>query len=84
MVLLYRIQDAVGRGPFKPGFSHVWSDDAGDARPEPLLLKVAHKIPRGLYGGSAVRSREQLRKWFTRSEERRLKRLGYHTVAKPQ
>ena len=80
--VVYRIQDANGSGPFKPGFRRVWSDDSGPARPPAELLgKIALTTPRETWLGSAVRSRAQLRLWFTRSEERRLKRLGYQVVA---
>ena len=28
--VVYRIQDSNGRGPWKPGFSHVWVEDRCD------------------------------------------------------
>ena len=30
MPTVYRVQDADGRGPFKPGFSHQWVEERAD------------------------------------------------------
>ncbi len=84
---VYRVQDKDGRGPWKPGFSHVWSDDAGPPPPPPWweefkevgpLIDLAYEA--GMHIGSGCRTKAGLRRWFSRSEGRRLKRHGYRTV----
>lgn len=80
-----RIQDAEGRGPYKPGFSKVWCDNYGEPPPPTWM----HEFPGLLrrmndecaHYGAACRSIEQLRKWFTPTELCRLQLLGYHLVA---
>lgn len=85
--MLYRLQDEDGRGPFRPGFSNVWQDATGTDFPaiyEELGIAPQHLrklIPAGMSAGCACRSREMLRQWFSRSEERRLKRHGFTIVA---
>ena len=81
-----RIQDAEGRGPYKPGFSHVWSER--DSGPLPIYLafpKVmddACKIvkQRGGAVGCAFRSLEQAQAWFSPNEVLTLAKLGYSLV----
>jgi hypothetical protein len=84
--MLYRIQDREGRGPFKPGFTMTWISDRDSERYrmgsifEELGLPPGdlHRlIPFGVHAGCACVSEEQLRRWFTREEMRRLKRAGY-------
>jgi hypothetical protein len=86
-VILYRIEDAGGRGPFQPGFSHEWRDAAGPDLPPPWVeagitisqfrrLFSYHAMRKGI----ACRSREQLHQWFSRTERRRLKRFGFREV----
>lgn len=81
---VFRIQDADGRGPYKPGFSHVWCDDFG-APPPPTWMHEFPSVLRRMndetaHYGTACRSIEQLRKWFTPTELCRLQLLGYHLV----
>lgn len=82
---LWRIQDHEGRGPFRPGFSHTWADAKLRQGLPPIYedmpdgLRVA--LASGMHIGIAVRSEKSLADWFSRSERRRLKRLGYEVVS---
>lgn len=79
-----RIQDPQGRGPWRPGFSHVWVEDRPD---HDLLLPwwqemgwVNHKATPHMYIGCGCRTVEQLRRWFTPGEYRTLLLYGYRAV----
>lgn len=79
---VYRIQDKKGRGPYKPGFSHRWTDEAGleDARPsvmEEFGWDFGAKAAPGQSVGCAFRSIDQLKRYFTSLEIHRLYSLGY-------
>jgi hypothetical protein len=85
---VYRVQDHNGRGPFRPGFSQVWCDKdfAIGVWPHPTWMEefgadliLKHRQP-GEYYGSAVRTREALNGWFSSTEQRRLKHLGFKIV----
>jgi hypothetical protein len=88
-MLVWRVQDGQGRGPYKPGFSRQWSDGDSGRLNAPwwielgLPMDAAHDalkaMPRAHYG-CAFRSPEQAKAWFSRSELRRLARLGHHLV----
>lgn len=81
---IFRIQDADGRGPYKPGFSAVWCDDYGPPPPPTWMQEfpgLLRRMNEAAHYGSACRSVEQLRKWFTPSELLRLHLLGYRLVA---
>lgn len=83
---LYRIQDAEGRGPFRPGFSHVWLDKNGPPLPPSIVEMpgfsaiVARAHRQNLHIGTAVVGNEALNKWFSSDEMLRLARLGYRVV----
>lgn len=84
---LWRIEDSEGRGPFRPGLSVQWRDGEGNDFKAPWQeagLSVAEFqnlfSSRSAKRGVACRSREQLQEWFSRSERRRLKRLGFREV----
>ena len=83
MVVL-RIQDADGRGPWKPGFSQNWVEDRPDHENLPPWFVEFGRVDRlALHGcatGSACRTIEQLRRWFTPTEYATLLRLGYRAV----
>ncbi len=81
--MVYRVQDRDGRGPYRPGFSHRWTDDLG-----PIKLPFADEfgwslasIPKRFLphevGGCGFRTLDQLYDWFTSRERRQLARLGY-------
>lgn len=83
---VYRVQDATGRGPWRPGFSHTWID--GDAPADRLtetvfdLLPIAElrALPVGFAYGCACRTLGALFAWFTPIEWRRLQSVGFHPV----
>lgn len=89
---VYRVQDAEGRGPFKPGFSKVWCDPdfAPGQKAMPTwteefgrdaIDRLAKSSER--HFGSAVRTVGKLREWFSDDERERLADLGYHVAAIP-
>lgn len=81
---ILRIQDADGRGPYKPGFSGVWCDNFGPPPPPTYMEEfpgVLRRMNENAHYGSACRSVEQIRKWFTPTELLRLHLLGYRLVA---
>lgn len=86
--MLLRMQDANGRGPWKPGFSEKWVDndrrfdlpalqeDFGfDLKP---MVEAAFK--RGLHLGTAVRGAHRFNQWFTANERVKLALHGYRIV----
>lgn len=83
---LYRVQAADGRGPYRPGFSHHWSDAAGPAvKPWWIELNIGlgeaiRMIPQDMHTGCAFEWLQQLDDWFTASERLKLDRLGYYIV----
>lgn len=86
-ITIYRVQDASGRGPWRPGFSDQWVE----ARPDhgnlpPCYIEfglVSEKaLPWEYVGcGCGCRTLEQLRRWITASEYHTLLRHGYQAVA---
>lgn len=86
-MIVYRIQDKDGRGPWKPGFSIKWSEDHDEkwfkAHPtfyEEFGMGIFKKMIYGMNMGSGCESLEQLRDWFTPSEYQKLKGFGYQAV----
>ena len=82
--IIYRVQDRDGRGPWKPGFSHVWVSDRPDEEFE-LLKPIQVDFPdlrvRSAYHvGVGCVSLEQLRRWFKREEFYILRKHGYRCV----
>ena len=82
-----RIQDADGRGPWRPGFSHYWIDpNKDDSLCPPMMLefprwraKLDHAASRGLvHVGCYVDGVRGLHRWFTPDELSRLARLGFN------
>lgn len=82
--VIFRVQDQFGRGPFKPGFSKTWVEKRADHKNLTPYFKQfgpVHKhILFGEYSGCGCISLEQLRRWFTKREYKRLKKLGYRAV----
>ncbi len=83
-LVVFRIQDVAGRGPWKPGFSRRWVEDRPDhdyllpwfvefGRVERLALVGEHV-------GCGCKTLEQLRRWFLPSEYATLLRYGYRAV----
>jgi len=85
-VTVVRVQDADGRGPWRPGFSQTWID--GDAPADRLMetvmdlvpLHVLRALPDTMQYGCACRSLDALMRWFTPREKETLARAGYHPV----
>lgn len=86
---LYRIQDASGRGPWRPGFSHRWIDPDKDDRLCPPMMTdfpswrrmINRSIDRGyLHHGCCVRGVHGVHRWFTTLELDRLRSLGFRLV----
>lgn len=82
--MVFRVQDAKGRGPYRPGFSHLWADDAGPINPtifQDFGEDVASRyMKRRGYYGCAFRSLHQMSLWFTGIEIYRLILYGYRLV----
>ena len=82
--VVFRVQDRDGRGPWKPGFSQCWVEDREDhdnLLPWYAEMGPVHKLGIvGMHQGTACESLEQLRRWFTKSEYRTLRRYGYQSV----
>lgn len=76
---LYRIQDADGRGPFRPGFSKNWADENFGPGVESLptiMEDFGETVLRSLnnpaeHYGTAVRKPIQLCRWFSKTEMER-------------
>ena len=85
--VVYRVQDREGRGPWRPGFSVKWLDDSDVPLPPSFCDEFGWRPAdvRGMwrpgeFGGSACRTVEQLSRWFTPTEQERLRRYGYSIV----
>lgn len=83
--VVYRIQDAEGRGPYRPGWSHTWLDKSRDESTRPPFywefgMHVARKALVGESIGCAFRTMEQLKRWFSDAERKRLSGFGYQVV----
>lgn len=85
--VVFRVQDADGRGPFRPGFSRQWLDE--DAPVGRLSESIFDLVPLSTlraidksssYFGCACRSFDGLMEWFTPIERERLKSFGFHPV----
>lgn len=94
---LYRVQDAEGRGPYKPGMSVKWADAEGHYKGDytnlpPFMdefgygvideMNLIMSISGGAFG-CGFRSMEQLNNWFSPAEQERMKALGYQIVRIP-
>lgn len=84
MNTVYRIQDAEGRGPWRPGFSKFWVEDRDD---HDLLLpwyqqfgRVDQRVLSGMHMGCGCKTVEQLQRWFIPTEYRRLVAYGFQAV----
>lgn len=85
---VYRIQDREGRGPFRPGMSKFWASEGFEdgIKPLPTFAEefgpdIVDRLGRpGEWFGSAVRTREDINRWFSKAERERLHTLGYKLV----
>src|SRR5262245_43472954 len=88
---VYRIQDADGRGPYKPGWSHVWQERRCliDGSKHPTFMdefpgivdriNVRFAVAGGDFG-CGFRTMEQLERWFDEAEIAKLRSFGYGIV----
>jgi hypothetical protein len=78
------VQDLDGRGPWKPGFSRVWVKERDDHENLiPWYEEFGPVQDQVLYGESAgcgCLTLEQLRRWFTKNEYKKLRKHGYQAV----
>lgn len=89
MTRVYRIQDADGRGPWRPGFSVKWCDPnfgPGVEDLPPYFVEFGHDLlkRRGLPGehyGCAVRKPQDLCRWVSATERAKLATLGFNIVS---
>ena len=86
-IRVYRVQDENGRGPYKPGLSHIWTDAHHNDRNPSLFeeFKVSPEDMATLWqanenGGCAFADLRQLNSWFGLHERFRLEELGYSIV----
>lgn len=83
-LMVYRIQDKEGRGPWKPGFSHNWVEDREDHNnllPWNIEFNFnSCKLFSWEHFGCGCLTTEQLKRWFTKSEYQKLINFGYHAV----
>lgn len=80
---VFRIQDADGRGPYKPGFSALWCDQYGNPPPPTWIEEfpgLLRRMNEEAHYGAGCRSIGQLAKWFTPTELARLYVRGYRLV----
>ena len=87
MSFVYRVQDGSGRGPYRPGFSHLWTDVTHALRNPTYFAELgwepsemADKFATYEKGGCGKRTVEQLRRWFSEAERARLNARGYSIV----
>jgi hypothetical protein len=81
---VYRIQDAQGRGPFKPGFSNKWLDQNRSYYPDaPIseLIRIKRSADPELHLAFACLSVDDVKKWVSESEMAILKKHGYNVVS---
>lgn len=83
-MIVFRIQDSDGRGPWKPGVSRKWVEDRDDHDNLPPWYYEFGPVHKKAFTwesvGSACQTIDQLRRWFTPSEYKKLLNLGYQAV----
>ncbi len=80
---IFRVQDMAGRGPYRPGFSHLWIDPRRppEERPDILAVMPLYKIdlaPVGTHLGAGFQDPQRLRWWFQFGELKNLENRGYY------
>ncbi len=86
IVTVFRVQDADGRGPFRPGMTVRWID--ADDKPPTWMAEFGDDLidrlgAAGEVFGSGVRTLASLERWFNGVERMRLADLGYRLVSVP-
>lgn len=85
MTWIYRVQDRSGRGPFRPGLSHRWSNQDKTVEDFPpwtteFGLGILKGVIIGQHVGCGCRDLANLRCWFADDELERLYRFDYAVV----
>jgi len=76
--LIYRVQANDGRGPFRPGFTVRWSDMEGEPRLPTFIEEFKTlEFEAGWHYGTGVRTRADIDRWFTATEQAKLATLGF-------
>ena len=85
-LIVFRVQDAEGRGPYRPGLSHKWTDD-DHWRNQSFFVEFGWSVEkvrtlwnRNESGGCGFRDLVGLHRWFGASECAKLDELGYSIV----
>ena len=85
MQRVYRVQDASGRGPYRPGFSLSWTDPGHEARNPSIMAEfgqdIGDRIRPGHHAGCGFHSLNDLEAWFSEAERERLAAFGFRVVA---
>ena len=81
-MIIYRVQDKDGRGPFKPGFTKLWLQVEKELTSwiEEFGKQIINDVKPDEYIGSGVDKIEKINLWFTNQELIFLKLLGYNLV----
>lgn len=83
-MIIYRIQDNDGSGPFKPGETMKWLRVFRDLRvfvPWPLEFRdITEEILDGFCVGCGCESKKVLKQWFSKAEYKTLVKMGYTAV----
>lgn len=81
---VFRVQDAAGRGPYRPGFSHVWMDLIHEQRNPTIMdefgLPLIESMAPENANGCAFETLRQAARWFSPAERGRLDMWGYRLV----
>lgn len=77
---VWRVQDSLGRGPFKPGFSRVWCEERADYPPGILEWYGVPDFRQGEFVGCGCRDLAPLARWFRPTELQLLYGFGYRVV----
>lgn len=85
-MIVYRVQDSAGRGPWRPGLSVRWVDLEAPAGRlsetvfDLLSVEALRSLPRTHHYGSACRRLRDLGEWLLPVERQRLEALGFYPV----
>jgi hypothetical protein len=81
-MIVFRVQDKDGRGPWKPGFSHIWvrvRRDHDNLKPFFMEFSIDFNSITGHIGCGCL-SVPQLKRWFSKREYKTLLSFGYRCV----
>ena len=81
--IIYRIQDDDGRGPWKPGFSEKWTRQEPDFSLQPWFFTMGPihlEANIDEFVGCGCLKKDQLKRWISENEYKRLLGFGYKAV----